>query len=456
MIKELEIHGLRSFASPQRISFSLPDGYRFGSGLNIISGSNNAGKTTIIEAIEAFNSDMQPTFSEGIRNKHSDERVTLKLIDEHNESYMIATTRGGGVLTDVSKLKAQQSYILQSRRSYNSEFFRIEADREFYISHYLGNNSIREPLLNSFSVRIFQIEKNKDEFDALFSRILGNCVLWHLEQYVNGSYYIKFKEKEIAHSAEGIGDGIWSVFTICAALFDAPMGSTIVIDEPELSLHPAIQKRLSDLFFEYSKDLQIILCTHSPYFINWDAINNDGQIIRVAKENSATYCYSIEKENKHRITNFITDLNNPHILGINANEVFFLEDNIILVEGQEDVVIYKKMLKDFGMHANGEFFGWGVGGADKVDIFLTMFRDLGYKNIAVILDGDRRNEIESLKSKYIGYYFVAISKDDVRDKEERTIKGKIGLATRQGRCKTENVDEVKAIFKQINVFFDGH
>lgn len=56
----------------------------------------------------------------------------------------------------------------------------------------------------------------------------------------------------------------------------------------------------------------------------------------------------------------------PHTLGIEANEAFFLEDSIILVEGQEDVVIFNKMARDLSMDLKGNFFGWGVGGAPKM------------------------------------------------------------------------------------------
>ena len=58
----------------------------------------------------------------------------------------------------------------------------------------------------------------------------------------------------------------------------------VVIDEPELSVHPALQKRLMALFLEYSKTHQIIVCTHSPYFVNWEAIVNGANLIRVVKE----------------------------------------------------------------------------------------------------------------------------------------------------------------------------
>ena len=67
------------------------------------------------------------------------------------------------------------------------------------------------------------------------------------------------------------------------------------------------------------------------------------------------------------------DINNPHVLGIEANEALFLGDNIILVEGQEDVVILNKICKDLKLELNGDFYGWGVGGAHKMGTFLLLF-----------------------------------------------------------------------------------
>ena len=94
------------------------------------------------------------------------------------------------------------------------------------------------------------------------------------------------------------------------------------------------------------------------------------------------------------------DLNNPHTLGLEANEVFFLEDSIILVEGQEDVVIFKKIEKELDLSINGDFFGWGVGGAPKMRAFLALFRDMGYRHVVSILDGDKVDVFEELKREY--------------------------------------------------------
>ena len=86
--------------------------------------------------------------------------------------------------------------------------------------------------------------------------------------------------KSGVHTSEGIGDGIWSIFTIADALYDAEEGGTIVIDEPELSLHPQYQKRVMNLLMEESANKQVIISTHSPYFISWEALKNKGIINR--------------------------------------------------------------------------------------------------------------------------------------------------------------------------------
>lgn len=191
--------------------------------------------------------------------------------------------------------------------------------------------------------------------------------------------------------------GIWSIFTICAALFDAPEESVIVIDEPELSVHPALQKRLMTLFLEYSMTRQIIVCTHSPYFVNWEAIVNGANLIRVVKECAVSKCYMISNECRSSFGGILRDLNNPHTLGIEANEAFFLEDSIILVEGQEDVVIFNKITKKLNLTLKGNFFGWGVGGASKMKAFLILFKDLGYKKLLQFLTVIKRMMLRNYK-----------------------------------------------------------
>ena len=95
---------------------------------------------------------------------------------------------------------------------------------------------------------------NKDKFNELLYKVLDKSLQWYIEQNDNGSYYLAFKSDENSiHSSEGIGDGIWSVFTIIDAIYDATEKSVVVIDEPELSLHPMYQKKCWNYYWKHLK-----------------------------------------------------------------------------------------------------------------------------------------------------------------------------------------------------------
>jgi AAA15 family ATPase/GTPase len=73
ILKRIEIKGLRGFENEGIINLANPDG-TYGSGLTILVGPNNSGKSTIIEAFSALSSSFSetfknPSFTEEMRNK---------------------------------------------------------------------------------------------------------------------------------------------------------------------------------------------------------------------------------------------------------------------------------------------------------------------------------------------------------------------------------------------------
>ncbi|MCC5044700.1 ATP-binding protein [Xanthomonas campestris] len=62
------------------------------------------------------------------------------------------------------------------------------------------------------------------------------------------------------------GSGEFSVVRIVNEMMSANDGALVLLDEPEVSLHPGAQKRLMDFFTEMVKEkkLQVVLSTHSP------------------------------------------------------------------------------------------------------------------------------------------------------------------------------------------------
>lgn len=163
-------------------------------------------------------------------------------------------------------------------------------------------------------------------------------------------------------------------------------------------------------------------------------------------QGTVSKCYLISDECRHSFGGILRDLNNPHTLGIEANEAFFLEDGIILVEGQEDVVVFNKMAQELNMTLKGNFFGWGVGGASKMKAFLILFKDLGYKKIVAVLDGDKAADAEKLSAEFSEYKIITLKEDDIRDKKAREIQAKSGIADEKGNYKEE--------YKEYTIGFD--
>ena len=82
LISTLDIIGFRGFAQEQTLHFAQPNG-AVGSGLTIIVGPNNGGKSTIVESLRAlstsFNASDPIRFSEGKRNKAGGDKVLLRV-----------------------------------------------------------------------------------------------------------------------------------------------------------------------------------------------------------------------------------------------------------------------------------------------------------------------------------------------------------------------------------------
>lgn len=89
--------------------------------------------------------------------------------------------------------------------------------------------------------------------------------------------FLSKKLKRLDLPVTSLGSGIEMIVSL---LFLETLASlskeriTVLIDEPELHLHPSLQEKLSGYLIEFSKENQVFVSTHSPYFFK-NCLNDD-------------------------------------------------------------------------------------------------------------------------------------------------------------------------------------
>jgi predicted ATPase len=106
-------------------------------------------------------------------------------------------------------------------------------------------------LIQSF--RVSPISENRREYEVL----------------------VKTKGSASEVNLTDVGFGVSQVLPVLVECFYAPSGSIVVMEQPEIHLHPAVQAHLADLFIEVIKswedgkarDTQLIIESHSEHFL---------------------------------------------------------------------------------------------------------------------------------------------------------------------------------------------
>ncbi len=415
----IEILGYRGFSTRGVLDLAVPNG-KVGSGLTVLTGPNNAGKSCILECIRARSGNEAASFTAGTRNAEH-ESVEIKYTVNDKIELIKSLSKGSSETTPQGVDKTFRIFVLPSRRAFEPYFSKGQWSREEYVDYSGSLPSKRSSVLVNFANRLFNTLQNPGPFNLLLGEALGYEPLWTIDRTDQGQYFLKFFNGKHSHSSDGMGEGIISVFAIVDSLYDSKPGDVIVVDEPELSLHPSLQKRVATMLRNFSKDRQIVVSTHSPYFVNLPALGNGGHLARVATTNIGSRIHQLTIASKTAVVR-LSDANlyNPHVFGLDARELFFQEDQIILTEGQEDVLLYPRIAGQLSLPIHGNFFGWGAGGAGNIRHLCLILRDLGFVKVAAILDGDKVAEAVELHREFPDYFFQCIPAKDIRTKPARS------------------------------------
>lgn len=184
-------------------------------------------------------------------------------------------------------------------------------------------------------------------------------------------------ESGLQYSEANAGSGENAIINMVVAIMSAPRDSLILLDEPEVSLHPGAQKRLKVFLLNCidKNHHQIIISTHSSVLIE-DMPKNALKLLE--RNNNGTVDVSNEvffNEAFYNISEQITD------------------KALILCEDISAKILIEQILKNMGKEA---YFNvqYRHGGADTLITkhFPILALDQIYNNVFIILDGDKMPE----------------------------------------------------------------
>ena len=218
------------------------------------------------------------------------------------------------------------------------------------------------------------------------------------------SVKVEASHKETGHKklVEQLGNGMRSIYML--SLLETyieeehKIPSIIIVEYPELFLHPSLQKSASKILYKLSKKNQVVFTTHSP---NMVSNFTRGQVCQVILDREG---YSVARQNAE-----IDDILND--LGYSAND-FLNVDFVFIVEGKQDKnrlpLLLEKYYSDIH-NENGELSRISIITTNSCTNIKT-YANLKYMNqlylrdqFLMIRDGDGKNR-EELANQLCRYY----------------------------------------------------
>jgi predicted ATPase len=112
-----------------------------------------------------------------------------------------------------------------------------------------------------------------DQYVAEWLQRLGLVQEFKVDEVRPGANIYQVLVKRSEHSPwvplTDVGFGVSQILPVLTLCFSAPMGSTLILEQPEIHLHPKVQAGLADVFIDAMKlrKIQIIVESHSEHFL---------------------------------------------------------------------------------------------------------------------------------------------------------------------------------------------
>lgn len=290
-----------------------------------------------------------------------------------------------------------------------------------------------------------QIRDNFSKFEKFLSQYFfeGNQVdIVAIEEENKEDEHIKIFIGGDERNIHDLGDGIQSIIILMYSIFTADKNSWIFIEEPEINLHPGLQRIFLNQIisnpFIVKKNLKYFITTHSNHLLDLSISENIPlSIFTFDKKYSEEKSYHEVKNVKSKNFNILSKL------GIRSSSVF-LSNCSIWVEGITDrMYIQGFLLAYFKSDKNIKRF--------NEDIDYSFFEYAG-SNISHYLFGEEENLFEEsiLKNEKIKAQFLSNRIFLVADKDKGKEKKHLELASKENEYFKYHVTDGREIENLIS------
>lgn len=256
---------------------------------------------------------------------------------------------------------------------------------------YRGKNRlIEDRILSSETVRAISLIMD-EEYDEI--RIIQHSLYTNLHRndcMIRPAQTILLKKKGLQYSEAFAGSGESRLILLVDKIKSASKNTLVLIDEPEISLHPEAIYRFRDFLISETLrlKLQVVVTTHSIHFIE----NFPPEAIKLLER----------IDNKVSITENVNYKSAFYSIGatIDAKLTVFVEDKLVkyLLE------YYIKKINDSVLH-NNVHIKICPGGAESIVKNIVRLGAIDeFSNIMILLDGDKYKDLDTCKYLKAEYF----------------------------------------------------
>lgn len=208
------------------------------------------------------------------------------------------------------------------------------------------------------------------------------------------------RREDLAVPLARMGTGIGNVIAMLYVVLTSRQPQVIAIDEPNSFLHPRALRELLQIFSTEGSQHQFILTAHSPDVLT--AIKPN-LITMFDFDGASTTVQQVDAKNISAIRSGLADL------GIRMTDLHG-RDRVLWVEGQTEEIVMPDLLRHFcpeiaagtavlRVEHTGTFEKKGVDPTEVVNLYrrLTESSALVPPMMAILLDGESRNEVERIR-----------------------------------------------------------